>query len=473
MSFAKLKIETSRNASFAVALALLAAGCTQSVPSQFKLLRAEDSAPAAFEVGEVVVEKHGAPVDILWVVDNSASMLTSQTKLKNGLAAFARDYLTKDGTDIQLAVITTDTYVANNAWEKYLNTENPETKKTPLQVHASKEPNQRQWGPDYAKISASALMSTKSKSGLVSNFQSRVLVGTQGIYEEHGFDSVAQFIADNEKGSSANKLFRKGSQRIIIFLSDEDDQSMGDNVGPEPRKLLYSGSYYTGVNAAAADKILPPQFTINCPGEPNVLGKPITAATAMTLCARPGTVEGVNVFKDQLDSFFRGLDGNPVGSPNYFITAIVGQDPKTIETLRRNTTEKNAETKLTVITNEIGTRYIDLVNEAGNGSFAMDIGASDYSPILKKIGLEIEKRSVVKKTSPQTTFILDRAPDTREKLVVTVQTAGGRVFVLADSQYHVAANKLVITDKSLISVLQPGDRISVQYQPATVLPASK
>jgi hypothetical protein len=118
MSFAKLKIETSRNASFAVALALLAAGCTQSVPSQFKLLRAEDSAPAAFEVGEVVVEKHGAPVDILWVVDNSASMLTSQTKLKNGLAAFARDYLTKDGTDIQLAVITTDTYVANNAWEK-------------------------------------------------------------------------------------------------------------------------------------------------------------------------------------------------------------------------------------------------------------------------------------------------------------------------------------------------------------------
>jgi hypothetical protein len=162
-----------------------------------------------------------------------------------------------------------------------------------------------------------------------------------------------------------------------------------------------------------------------------------------------------------------------VGSPNYSITAIVGQDPKTIETLRRNTTEKNAETKLTVITNEIGTRYIDLVNEAGNGSFAMDIGASDYSPILKKIGLEIEKRSVVKKTSPQTTFILDRAPDTREKLVVTVQTAGGRVFVLADSQYHVAANKLVITDKSLISVLQPGDRISVQYQPATVLPASK
>jgi hypothetical protein len=413
MSFAKLKIKNSRNASLAVAVALLAAGCTQSVPSQFKLLRAEDSAPAAFEVGEVVVEKHGAPIDILWVVDNSASMLTSQTKLKNGLAAFARDYLTKDGTDIQLAVITTDTYVANNAWEKYLNTENPETKKTPLQVHASKEPNQRQWGPDYAKISASALMSTKSKSGLVSNFQSRVLVGTQGMYEEHGFDSVAQFIADNEKGSSANKLFRKGSQRIIIFLS------------------------------------------------------------AMTLCARPGTVEGVNVFKDQLDSFFRGLDGNPVGSPNYFVTAIVGQDPKTIETLRRNTTEKNAETKLTVITNEIGSRYLDLVNEAGNGSFAMDIGASDYSPILKKIGLEIEKRSVVKKTSPQTTFILDRAPDTREKLVVTVQTAGGRVFVLADSQYHVAANKLVITDKSLISVLQPGDRISVQYQPATVLPASK
>lgn len=472
MSFVILKKSSSR-AALAALVAFGGAGCTQSVPSQFKLMPAQDTAPAAFEVGEVVVEKRGAPVDILWVIDNSASMLTSQTKLKNGLSAFARDYLTKDGTDIQLAVITTDAFVANEAWQKYLTTENPETKKTPLQVHREKEPNQRQWGPDYAKLPGGALMSTKSKSGLISNFQSRVLVGTQGIYEEHGLDSVEQFLADNELGASTAKLFRKGSQRIIIFLSDENDQSVGRHVGPEPRKLLYSGSYYSGKDRATADKILPAHFTIDCPGDAYVTGAPITASTAMTLCMRPGIVEGVDAFKNRLDAFFRKLDGNANGNPNYFVTAIVGQNPATIEALRKNTKERNAETGLTVITNEIGTRYLDLVSVAGNGSFAMDIGANDYSPILKKIGLEIEKRSLVKKTSPQTSFTLDRAPDPRERLVVTVELATGKSIVLAASQYHLAGNKLVISDKSLISVLQPGDRITVQYQPSTVLPAAK
>lgn len=477
MAFAPLRKKNLRaaltglSAGFTLAAGV---GCTQAVPSQFKLLPATDTAPAAFQVGEEVVEKRGAPIDILWVIDNSASMLTSQTKLKNGLASFARDYLTKQGTDIQLAVITTDAFVANPAWEKYLNEPNPETKKTPLQVHREKEPNQKQWGPDYAKLSASALMSTKgAKSGLVSNFQSRVLVGTQGIYEEHGFDSVVQFLGDNETGASPNKLFRKGSQRIVIFLSDEDDQSMGDRVGPEPRKLLYSGTYYSGKDAAKAEKILPSHFTIDCPGEATLAGAPITAKTAMTLCVRPGIVEGVDEFKARLDAFFRKLDGNPNGNPNYFVTAIVGQDPATIESLRRNTKEKNSETGLTVITNEVGSRYLELVSRAGNGSFAMDIGASDYSPILRKIGLEIEKRSIQTKTLPQTSFTLDRAPDTRERLVVTAILASGRSVVLAPDQFRVAGNTLVIADEKFKSVLQPGDRITVVYQPSTVLPASK
>lgn len=467
------KKDLQRVASVVIAL-IAGAGCTQASHHEFKLLPAQESAAAAFEVGEVQVDKVPVKVDVLWVIDNSASMLTSQTKLKNGLDAFARDYLTKSGTDIQLAVITTDAFVANDAWEKYLSTENPETKKTPLQVHASKAGGQKQWGPDYVKLSSGALMKTKNgASGLVSNFQSRVLVGTQGIYEEHGFDSVSEFLADNEKGSSLNKLFRKGSQRIIIFLSDEDDQSVGERVGPEPRKLLYSGSYYTGKDAAKAAKILPAQFSINCPGTPNDGKSPITAATAMTLCVDPSTLQPVAEFKSKLDAFFRDLDGSPAASPNYMVTAIVAKDDSTIETLRRNTKEKNPETGLTVITNEKGNRYLDLVSEVANGSFAMDIGADDYSPILKKIGLEIEQRSFKKETRPQTTFTLERAPDVRERLVVTVETADGRSVVLSASQFHLASNKLVITDKNLIAVLQPGDRISVQYQPSTVLPAAK
>jgi hypothetical protein len=474
MSFDHAKSKIYRTALLAFTLGA-GVGCTQTVPNQFKLLPADDSSAAATEVHTLVSEKHGAKIDILWVIDNSASMLTSQTKLKNGLATFAKDYLTQPGTDIQLGVITTDTFVANPAWQKYLQTEIPaKGNKTPLQLH-ERPANQRQWGPDYAKLSASALMSTKSKSGLLANFQSRVLVGTTGIYEEHGFDSVEEFLGDNERGSSPNKLFRKGSQRIIIFLSDEDDQSVGDDVGPEPRKLLYSGSYYTGKDEVLANKILPPQFTIHCKGTPNVKGQPITADTAMTLCLRDGTAEPVGPFKSRLDAFFRDLDGNPNGNPNYLVTAIVVQDPKTLEDLRRKTKETDTGTKagLTVITNEIGTRYIDLANQVGNGSFAMDIGASDYSPILKKIGLEIVKHSMVTENSPNTDITLNRVPDMRERFVVTLVNSAGATTVLASRQYQVTGNHVVLTDKALIAVLQPGDRISVQYQPSTVLPASK
>jgi hypothetical protein len=475
MSFGILKKQTSHAALVGLGLAL-ATGCTQSVPNQFKLLPAENSAPAAFQVGELKVETHAAPVDILWVVDNSDSMLTSQTKLKAGLATFANEYLLKPGTDIQVGVVTSDSYVANEAWQKWLVTELPAFKKTPLQFHTIEASEQKQWGPDYAKLSASELLSTKgmtsssAKANLLAKFKHLVSVGTKGIYEEHEFASVEEFLADNEKGGSPNKLFRKGSQRVIVFISDEDDQSIApENVGPEPRKLLYHGAYYTGKDKAQADKLLPAQFTIDCPAE-TYQGVPLAP---MTLCMRPGLVEGVDRFKANLDSFFRELDGNPNGSPNYFVTAIVGKDASTIQGLRANTKEHNAETKQIVVTNEVGTRYLDLVNQAGNGSFAMDIGASDYAPILAKIGLEIENRSMTTKTKPQTSFDLDRAPDTRERLVVTANLASGRTIVLGASQFHVSGNKLEITDPAFISVLQPGDQIRVQYQPATVLPASQ
>jgi len=474
MSFGILKKKIYCGASI---LGVLSAGlgCTKSVPSQFSQNPATDTAPASITVSEDKVETVTRPVDILWVIDNSASMSTSQATLSKGLAKFAADFLSKRGTDVQLAVITTDVFVANDAWQTYLNTPIPSKKQTPLEIHKAKAPGEAQWGPDYAKLSASALMSTKSKAGLVSNFQKRVLVGTQGVYEEHGFDSVDQFIADNEKGSSPNKLFRKGSQRVIIFLSDEDDQSVGANVGPEPRKLLYSGSYYTGANAADADKILPPQFTISCPGTPNVVGQPITADTAMTICVRnpEQTLEPVPAFKARLDAFFRALDGNPNGNPNYFVTAIVGQDRANLEKLRRDTKEKNSETKLTVITNELGKRYMDLVNQTGNGSFTMDIGAKDYSPILAKLVTEITNRWTDTRSVPQTTFDLDRAPKEGARLIVTVEYASGTSVVLTADQFHVAGSKLIITDKSVKADLRPGDRITVQYQPSSVLPAAK
>lgn len=435
-------------------------GCTQSVPNQFKLLPAEQSVEAGFVVGSEVTEKHTSPVDILWVIDNSASMAPSQAKLKAGLSAFARTYF-KGETDIQLAVITTDAFIANPLWEKYLATPITGRTDTPRTI----APAHPEWTADYAKLSTRALMKTKSSSlsALTREFESRVSVGTKGIYEEHGFDSVEQFLVDNEKSidPSANKLFRKGSQRIIVFLSDENDQSMdAGSVGPEPRKLLFRGSYYTGKDPVKANQILPAHFTIDCPTSvvDGVTLEP------MSICVRPGLVTPVETVKSRFDTFFRELDGSSMSAnPNYLIVSIVTKDLKTIQNLRSQVSGE--------ITHERGDRYLQFTDLVGNGSFSMDIGTEDYSQVLKKIGLEVVKHSFVEAFSPQTKFNLERAPDQSERLVVTLERASGERMVLKKGQYAVTGNVVQITDLELKKVMNVGDRIYVNYQPSTVLPA--
>lgn len=62
-----------------------------------------DTRPRLHQVFEVVTD---APVDILWVLDNSSSMQAFQESLSTGLAAFARDALML-GTNFHLGVTTT------------------------------------------------------------------------------------------------------------------------------------------------------------------------------------------------------------------------------------------------------------------------------------------------------------------------------------------------------------------------------
>ncbi len=449
-------------------------GCTKTVPSQFKLLPAEDAVQAGFEVTGELVTKSTSPVDILWVVDNSASMTPSQDKLRAGLGSFASKYL-RAGTDIQLAVITTDAFVANVEWQKYLNTPIGSANKTPIQYRKSDDPSRPVFGPDYAKLKSGDLMKTKgaSISALTSKFKKEVSVGTKGIYEERGFGSVSQFLADNEKDGSSARLFRPGSQRIIVFLSDENDQTIEfANMGAGPHKLLYRGSYYKSMpgqgDPAVANQLLPAHFTIDCKPS-KVDGKDLGP---MSLCARPELLQSPEAFKAELDAFFTKLDGSaPNASPNYMVAAIVGMNYETIKGLRE-TPLPNGKPQGEV-THERGDRYIRLTEVAGGRSFAMDIGAKDYTPILEKIGLEIVERSVTKEFKPITTFELVRAPVKGERIEVTRLSASGDKQVLSSDQFVIVGNRVEISDEQLKKALKPGDRIVVRYQPATVKPANQ
>lgn len=468
----------SHNRLLVLTLAALA-GCTQTVPNQFTQKPVTDSTQAGAlvvnESSEVIKTTTVLPVDILWVIDNSSSMKPSQVKLKAGLTSFAQQFLFRKGTDVQMGVITTDAFIANaDAWGEYLDRpvypEPSNALKTPKSYH----PN---WGTDYARLNENSLLSsTNSRSNLVARFKKAVDVGTDGIYEEHGFDSVLQFLKDNEssKNEKSHPLFRRGSQRVIVFLSDEDDQSYDyRDAGGSPRKLLYRGSYPLNKSQKEVEK-LPAQFTVDCESTPakDDAGQPIfdkkgnaVKLKPMTLCIRPGLVTPVETFKTQLDSFFNNLDGTPAGStPNYLVTSIVSKNLKTITYLRSQVPNE--------ITHERGERYIKLADIVGNGSFSMDIGASSYAPILNKIVTEVTKRSTVvtteKKFVPQTTIKLDYVIDTRVPVSVVIDGENGR-RVLGKDQFTVSGNTLTITDAAVIKTLRPGDSYFVDSQPGSIV----
>jgi hypothetical protein len=73
--------------------------------------------------GFTAAKKIDQKFDLLFVVDNSASMEESQEKLRKGFKNFAEKYM-RPNWDIRVAAITTDTYLAHPRYRAYLNRPN-------------------------------------------------------------------------------------------------------------------------------------------------------------------------------------------------------------------------------------------------------------------------------------------------------------------------------------------------------------
>lgn len=137
--------------------ALSLASCTKPIPESFRYIQQEE------EFGASTSQEVNTAIDILWVVDNSASMDVAQQKLRAGFAGFAQKYLSPNW-DIRIAVITTDAYMAHPSFSDYLNRTIPGTTgyaSTYLATHfgigafasgikyGQLIPS---WGPNYAKL---------------------------------------------------------------------------------------------------------------------------------------------------------------------------------------------------------------------------------------------------------------------------------------------------------------------------------
>jgi len=194
----------------ASAVAMLA-GCNKSASSYSLLNDSSD-----YKQQAVFIPKK---IDILWVIDNSGSMATSQNNLASNFQSFIARF-NQYNYDFHMAVATTD------AWEKQFNTSS-----TKARIR------------DGAGSTHSGVFVMDKQTPNLSNvFTINVKQGTAGNGDERAFESFKQALLE-----PWNSNFRREDAFLaVIIVSDEEDFSSSSSTFNESysNPNLYSVQSY-------------------------------------------------------------------------------------------------------------------------------------------------------------------------------------------------------------------------------------
>lgn len=163
----------------ALSISLLA-GCGPQSPD-FAILGASE---ATYQ-GSVANNK----VDLLFVIDNSGTMMPRQTKLAASLSAFANVFVSK-GFDYHIAVVTTDPLADNGAFQ------------------------------------GSPKVITNTTPSFLTTFSNNVKVGDSGSGDERPLDAMITSLSDPALLSTNGGFLRADAHLAIIAISDEDQDDV-------------------------------------------------------------------------------------------------------------------------------------------------------------------------------------------------------------------------------------------------------
>ncbi len=156
-------------------------------------------------------EQLPSPADVLFVVDNSYSMMEEQANLGANLGAFL-SFAQGQGVDYQIAVTTTDVRAA------------------PTGQHGQ-----------FVGATRIITPGTPSKESV---FQSNVNVGIDGSPDEQGFEGAYLALSPaNLAGPNAGFL-RPGAILAVVVVSDEEDQSVDPNNTAQYRAVSFYQSFF-------------------------------------------------------------------------------------------------------------------------------------------------------------------------------------------------------------------------------------
>jgi hypothetical protein len=150
--------------------------------------------PVSF-VGETFHQGYSnSRADILWIIDNSGSMGGEQAALSNSFSDFINGFVTL-GLDFHLGVITTDMDLVGQS----------------------------------GKLQGSPAYLTQQTPNIITTFQARVQVGTNGSATEEGLLAAQTALSPplTNMGQQNYGFLRDDAVLSLLYVSDEDDFSPG------------------------------------------------------------------------------------------------------------------------------------------------------------------------------------------------------------------------------------------------------
>ncbi len=139
-------------------------------------------------------QKAAAQIDILWVVDNSPSMLQEQNNLAANFNSFIQ-FIDESEVDYQIGVISTDLDLAGHQG----------------QLLGNPKIITRQTQPDPATA-----------------FANNIRVGTLGAGHERGLEASFRALSEPLISGANAGFLRPDAALALIYVSDEDDHSFGE-----------------------------------------------------------------------------------------------------------------------------------------------------------------------------------------------------------------------------------------------------
>lgn len=153
-------------------------------------------------------------IDLLWVVDNSASMDPLQNNMTTNFNSFIQQFVTK-GYDFQVAVTTTDAYLADSGFDN--------------------TPSLAKFRDGVGSHHTGVFSIVPTTANLINTFVTNASQGGNGSGDERAFSSIRSALNSSQNAG----WVRPNSYLGIIILSDEDDFSSA-------QRSEYSWLYHGG-----------------------------------------------------------------------------------------------------------------------------------------------------------------------------------------------------------------------------------